>query len=164
MGMVLCLREASDDQLELLRSDQGAADEFLFDDAAFARDEIVDFDKAWNVLHLMLCGSDIESDHPLSLLINEPERLGSDNGYGGPWIIPAQRMAQFNIELLALTDEALMARFDPKQLAKSDAYLADSLAEEGPEALEYIMQSVPSLRALAQRCADNCSAAVAIIT
>ncbi len=164
MGMVLCLREASIQTLELLQSDENAANKYLFDQEAFERNEIVDFDKAWNVLHLMLCGNENESDDPLSLIIHDPERLGSDIGYGGPWVIPAERMSRFNDALMSLSDDALMARFDPAALSKSEAYLAQSLAEDGPEALEYVMQSVPALRALTQRCADNASAAVAIIT
>ena len=164
MGMVLCLRGASAYQMAVLRADADAADEFLFDEAAYEAGQIVDFDKAWNALHFMFTGSDAETDHPLSFFPDNPERIGTDNGYGGPWIYPASRVAAFNAALCDLTDEQLEARYDPAAMAAANVYLADVFVDEGPEALGYVMQSVPQLRALAQRCADTGSGMVGIIT
>ncbi|OYX08106.1 MAG: hypothetical protein B7Z08_10850 [Sphingomonadales bacterium 32-68-7] len=76
MGMVLCLRGASSEQMAALRADPDAADAFLFDDAAYEAGEIVGFDKAWNSLHFMFTGNGAESDHPLSFFPNEPEQVG----------------------------------------------------------------------------------------
>ena len=164
MGMVLCLRAANSSQLDALRSDPRAADEFLFDDAAYETGEIVDFDKAWNALHFMFTGCDAESDHPLSFFPNKPERIGTDNGYGGPWIYTLAQTAAFNAALCVLSDADIEARYDPRAMAAANVYLAEALVRDGPEGLEYVMQSVPQLRELLQRCADSGSAMVGIIT
>jgi hypothetical protein len=162
--MVLCLRQAKDDDLSRLRSDTEAADDFLFDDEAYASGALVDFDKAWNALHFMLTGNDAETDHPLSFFPNNPERIGTDNGYGGPWIYTPAQVRAFNDALAALSDEELMARYDPSEMVKHDVYLADALIDDGPEGLEYVMQSVPALRALMEKSAAEGSSIVGIIT
>lgn len=164
MGMVLCLRGASLDDLSRLRADVSAADDFLFDDNAFEAREIVDFDKAWNALQFMFTGTDAESDHPLSFFPNDPERVGSDNGYGGPWVFTPAQVDAFNSALAELTDDQLAARYNPTEMVNHDVYLADTLVDEGPEGLEYVMQSVPDLRALVARCAASGSGMVGIIT
>ncbi len=164
MGMVLCLRGANAEDLAKLRADADAADEFLFDDSAYKAGKLVDFDKAWNALQFMFTGCDAESDHPLSFFPNNPERIGTDNGYGGPWIYTPGQVAAFNASLSELSDKDLESRYDPAEMVKHDVYLSDSLVDEGPEGLEYVMQGVPALRALVERCATNGSAMVGIIT
>jgi hypothetical protein len=164
MGMVLCLRGATPEELSALRADTDAADEFLFDDAAYEAGKIVDFDKAWNALHFMFTGCDAESDHPMSFFPNSPERIGTDNGYGGPWIYTPAQVAAFDAALRDLTDEQIESRYDPAAMAAANVYLADVFVDEGADALEYVMQSVPQLRALAQHCADTGSGMVGIIT
>ena len=164
MGMVLCLRRADDDDLRKLRGDTEAADDFLFDDDAYASGELVDFDKAWNALHFMFTGNGAETDHPLSFFPNNAERIGTDNGYGGPWIYTPAQVNAFNGALGALSDEELKARYHPSEMVKHDVYLADALVDDGPEGLEYVMQSVPALRALMEKSASEGSAVVGIIT
>jgi len=164
MGMVLCLRGASSEDLNKLREDADAADEFLFDEQAYNAGELVDFDKAWNVLQFMFTGSDAETDHPLSFFPNNPERIGTDNGYGGPWVFTPAQVTAFNAALVELSDEELEARYDPAEMAKHNVYLAESLIDDGPEGFEYVMQSVPDLRALVERCAATGSGMVGIIT
>lgn len=162
--MVLCLRGANEQDLVKLRADTNAADDFLFDDEAYKKGDLVDFDKAWHALQFMFTGSGDESDHPLSLIPTNPERIGTDNGYGGPWLISQARVVAFNAALSELTDKQLESRYDPAAMAERDIYLADMFVEEGSEALEYIMQSIPELRALVARCADEKSGMVGIIT
>jgi hypothetical protein len=164
MGMVLCLRGATADELANLRADAAAADAFLFDEGAFERRELVDFDKAWNALHFMFTGNDAETDHPLSFFPNNPERIGTDNGYGGPWVYTPDQVAAFNAALTELSDEDIESRYDPAEMVKHGVYLADSLVDEGPEGLEYVMQSVSELRTLVARCTANGSSMVGIIT
>ncbi len=164
MGMVLCLRGANADELNLLRSDVAAADDFLFDDDAYHRGEIVDFDNAWNVLQFMFTNCADESDHPLSLIPLDPERIGSDSGYGKPWILSSSRVSAFHLELQKLSDEQLKSRYDPAEMVKHDVHLARSLVNEGQEGFEYVMQSIPDLKALIQRCSDENASIVGIIT
>jgi hypothetical protein len=164
MGMVLCLRGATEQDLAGLRADTNAADDFLFDDDAYRAGELIDFDKAWNALQFMFTGSDAESDHPLSFFPYNPERIGTDNGYGGPWVFTPTQVKAFNSALTELSDEELESRYDPTEMVKHDVYLADSLVDDGPEGLEYVMQSVPALRALVERCAANGSSMIGMIT
>ena len=164
MGMVLCLRSATVEDLKTLRSDATAADAFLFDDKAYEAGELVDFDKAWNVLHFMFTGTDAESGHPLSFFPHNPERIGTDNGFGGPWIFTPAQVKAFHDALVALSDEELTKRYDPAEMAKHEVYIAESLIDDGPEGLEYVMQGVPALRVLMQKSAASESAIVGIIT
>ena len=164
MGMVLCLRSASLEQLANLRADAAAADNFLFDDAAYKAGELVDFDKAWNALQFMFTGCDAESDHPLSFFPHNAERIGTDNGYGGPWVFTPSQVAAFHSALSMLSDQELKAKYDPATMAANDVYLADHLADEGEEGFEYVMQSVPQLRDLVKRCSELNSAMIGIIT
>jgi len=164
MGMVVCLRGASAEDLAVLRSDPDAADGYLFSQDAYEAGDVIDFDKAWHALHFMLTGQVEETDHPLSFLLKDPERLGTDNGYGGPWILSPERTAKFHAELEKLSDEQIIERYDPAAMVAADVYLADTFADEGEEAIEYIMQGVPALRALLNRCANSGSCIIGIIT
>lgn len=164
MGMVLCLRKASAADLAMLRSDADSADDFLFAEDAQDAGEIIDFDKAWNALHFMFTGNDAETDHPLSFFPNNPERIGTDNGYGGPWVFTPTQVRAFAEALDALSDQDIEARYDPEEMVKHDVYLADSFIDEGPEALEYIMQSVPALRTMMKQAAAEGASVVGIIT
>jgi Domain of unknown function (DUF1877) len=164
MGMVLFLRGVSELELDGLRADTGAADDFVYNDDAYESGEQIDFDKAWNALQFMFTNCANESDHPLSLIPLTSERIGTDGGYGAPWVFSSSRVATFNAELMALTDEQIESRYDPAEMAKHDVYLADMFVDEGAEALEYIMQGVPALRALLKRCAEGQFCMVGVIT
>jgi hypothetical protein len=164
MGMVLCLRGASLDVVETLRADTALADNFLFDQAAYEAEELIDFDKAWHALHFLFTGTAEESSLPLSLLPDKAEQVGTDNGYGPPWILSPAQVAAFHAAFSVLTDADLAARYDPEAMAAAQVYLADSLVDEGDEGFEYVMQSVPQLRALMQRWADAGWSVVGIIT
>jgi hypothetical protein len=164
MGMVLCVRGASPDYLDQLRKDTKLADDYLFDEAAYVAGELVDFDKAWNALQFLFTGSGVESDHPLSLIPENVEHIGTDNGYGFPWIFSPTRVAAFHVALDALTDDDLKARYNPAAMAAADVYLADVFVDEGEEGLEYLFQSVPAFRALLQKCAGAGWGMVGIIT
>lgn len=147
-----------------LQSDPQAADHYLFDQGAYEAGELVDFDKAWHALHFMLTGEADETDHPLSLLPKDPERIGTDNGFGGPWIFAPERIAGFHAELGKVSDDQIIQRFDPAAKLAANVYLADMFADEGEEAIDYIMQSVPALRTLVNRCANSGSGIIGIIT
>ena len=73
-------------------------------------------------------------------------------------------MKAFHDALVALSDEELTKRYDPAEMAKHEVYIAESLIDDGPEGLEYVMQGVPALRVLMQKSAASESAIVGIIT
>lgn len=162
--MVLVIRRADDDQLNMLRANPERVMAFVVeDDYAYEAGEAVDFDKAWHAIHFLFTGSVDEVDAPLSLLRKDYEPLGEDTGYGSAQVISAANMKEFDRALKGLSDEALQQRYDPGALSRADVYLGETLAEEGQESWEYVAQGLPALRKLSDRCAATNSALIAVI-
>ena len=163
MGMVLYLRRAQLAVLEAIGEDELEVLGFIFSETSEV-DELIDFDKAWDALNFMLIDGQLDSASPLNFLLGEWAPLGHNPVFDEPYgkIVPPDAVAQFNVALQLLTDEALASRYNPQSMLEAEVYLADSFVEEGDQALEYIMQSVPALRRFAQVASER-QQAVAIV-
>ena len=163
MGMVMYLRRASIADIARLQADPRGVPDFVFDDAAPDQD-LVEFDKAWQALHFMLSGEAYGMGRALGIIAEETPMQSSD-GIGSLEysIVPPERMVTFDAALKALDDGSLAQRYDPAAMAAQDVYLADSFLNEGPEALEYILQGVPALRRFAASCADAGCGAIRVL-
>jgi hypothetical protein len=73
-------------------------------------------------------------------------------------------MVAFQSALSALSDEDIRSRYDPKALVENDIYGFEACMDYPAEALEYIMQGIPSLRKFAERCASTGASALAFIS
>jgi hypothetical protein len=160
MGMVLYLRRVAEDAIPT------DPDEFyggyFFNEQVEDAGDLIDFDKAWHGLHFLLTGSADETDGPLSLL-GKGQAIGEDNGYGPPMLVSAAEMRAFHEALSRLSDEELERRFDPQAMLAANVYMADALAEEDI-GWEYVSQGIPDLRRLAERCAEQNSGAIILIS
>ena len=154
MSMIVYLREATLTDVSGLASDPSKLGDFMFAARPDGSDP-VDFDKAWHALHFMLTGESGYSDSPLSVLTTTDDHLrGTDEfGLGGYWLIESDRVRAFANELTAISDEQLASRYDPQAMLAAHIYMGDVFADEGNEALPYVMQGVVELRKLAARAA-----------
>jgi hypothetical protein len=163
MGMVLYLRRASAPDIDRMRATPDQLGDFVYGDGE-PNSDLVDFDKAWHALHYLLTGSADATKSPLSLLLGDWETFGQDeNGFGGGWIAPPKALQAFNAALSRITDVDLRARYDPAAMHAEDVYLSDVFVDEGPEALDYLLQSLPELRRFAARCADTNAGAIIVL-
>jgi triphosphoribosyl-dephospho-CoA synthetase len=74
--------------------------------------------------------------------------------------IPKEVMSSFNSALKNLSDEDIEKRYDPKAMDEAQLYASDIFADEGDEALDYVMQGIPQLRTFAEKCAATNSGAL----
>ena len=154
MSMIVYLREATPTDVARLASEPDELDDFMFAVQPEGGGP-VDFDKAWHALHFMLTGGSGYSDSPLSVLTTTDDRLiGADEfGFGGYWLIEADRVRALASELAAISDEQLASRYDPQAMLREHIYIGEVFADEGNDALPYLMQGVGEFRKLAARAA-----------
>jgi hypothetical protein len=165
MGMVLVLRRVDAAQIAALRANPDDAAEFTIEDEeASEAGDCIDFDKAWHALHFLFTGSADENNAPLSLLRSDGELIGDDIGYGPVRYLAPAIVARFRDALAAVSDDQLHERYDPGAMERDDVYLADMFLEEGEESWGYIIQSLPKLRVLADRCVATQAGLLAVIT
>lgn len=134
--------------------------EFLFKDTPAA--DLVDFDRAWDVLNMMLTGEPFGVSGPLALFYFQGEEIGSDCGYGPARYVPAEVVKTFARALRGLSDHELASRFDPVAFQAAQLYSANLFSEDGVE-VDYIMQGVPKLRRFADHCVETSSGALVAI-
>ncbi len=145
-------------QSDKLVSDQFHVSDFFFEECD--EGDLIDFDKAWDALHFMLTGEPWSTEGPLAIMFYQGEEIGSDDGYGPARIIPKEVMRTFNTALKNLDDQDIARRYDPGAMDEAQLYGSYIFAEEGDEALDYVMQGVPRLRAFAEKCATTNSGAL----
>ncbi len=124
--------------------------------------DLIDFDRAWDALNMMLTGVAFESEGPLAIFYHQGEEIGPDHGYGPARHIPAEKMKEFADALQYLRDDDLASRFDPTGFEDAQLYASYLFSEDGIE-VDYIMQWVPSLRQFADKCVETNSGALVAI-
>jgi hypothetical protein len=151
MGMILLLRRATSKDVARLDGDPEEIVPFVLEDES---GQVIDFDKAWHALHFMLCGDMGRTSNPLSALLGDDAGLkGTEAHYYGYWAISPDEVRAFDEALSALSDQDIAARYDPDAFAAHNLYGADIFVDEGDEALPYVMQGLPSLRAMTRAAA-----------
>jgi hypothetical protein len=151
MSMILYLGRATSEDVARLEEDPEELGPFMFERQAGGA--VVDFDKAWHVLHFMLCGDMGRTASPLSVMLGTDEGLkGTEAHFYGYWVITPDEVRAFDGALSALSDEEIAARYDLDAVAQHNLYGADFFADEDG-VLTYIMQGVPALRRMARAAA-----------
>ncbi|MHC9417150.1 DUF1877 family protein [Sphingomonas citri] len=146
--MVIYLRRATPAEIERFSADPASAEPFFFPDAGGGDDAaLIDFDKAWDALHFLFTEGKTSGDHPLGLIAEKTPflRTGPVGSFEFSIVTP-ERLAVFAAALAQVDDRTLRHRYDPAAMADAEVYLADDFLDDGPDALDYIMQSVPALR------------------
>lgn len=163
MGMVIHLRRASPADVARLTADPTLWESFAFEQGDEGVD-LIEFDKAWHALHFMLVGAAGNTGDPLGIIVEDSDMFGTDeHGFGGFSVVHPEQIKAFNVALQTISDVELERRYDPAAMVREDVYLADFFADEGAEALEYVMQGVPALRRFAASAAERGDGAIRII-
>jgi Domain of unknown function (DUF1877) len=163
VSMILYLRRASDDDIAELRVNPTKLSDFFFHPDAQSAGDIIDFDKAWQGIHFTLTGSEDYTDDDLGILLFNGEQIGEDMGYGPGWIVPNANVVRFHQALSKISDDEIRASYSPEKMVEVDIYHADGFADDPEEGLEYLMQTIPELRAFAEKCASSNSTVIGAI-
>ncbi len=164
MGMVWVMARASDDDVATLRADPEAIYNFVNSEEASASGRMLDFDKQWHAVHFLLTGSADVSPGPLSLILGTFEEVGPDLGYGPARLIPAAAIRTFHAALSERSDDEWARRYDADRAIVEQVYIADTLADEGEEALEFLQADVARLRSFIGAAVDANDNAFTLIT
>lgn len=164
MSMVWVARLADDAQTAEIRANPNTAYDFIN-----AGDEVEDvnilyLDKDWHAAHHLLTGTAEPVDSPLGLILGKFEQIGSDNGYGPAWFIPANALRAFSEASASLDESELRSRYDPDAMAKEQVYIGDAYQEEGEEGFPYLLQRVEAMRKFADCATASGKGAFAVIT
>ncbi len=193
MGMVYCLRRATDAQLSTLLRQPALIERFLYDAAreeavvrtglwdklassfGFKRSQLpmsvvreegdeIDIDKSWHVLHYLLTGDAEATDSPLSLLQRPYPNIGNEDiGWGPAFAIDSASMAAFAEAVHSIELAEFRYRFDPARMSEDDIYLGNSFDAEDDEGFWYFEHWFGVLRDFAGQCARRRCGAVGSI-
>jgi hypothetical protein len=164
MGMVWVMTRANNDEVAAVRGDPESVYDFINSEAAYESGRGLDLDKQWHAIHFLLTGAPDVTDSPLSLIVGSFEEIGPDNGYGSAWFVPNKALTAFNSALAARSDREWVAQYDAAAAVREQVYLAETLAEEGEEALEFLEGDVARLRAFVADAVVAGDSAFAVIT
>ncbi len=194
MGMVYCLKRATDAQLTMLLRQPMLVENFLYDEAreqtviraglwdklasnfgfkhhtlpfSCEREEgdEIDIDKSWHVIHYLLTGDAEATDSPLSLLQRAYPSIGDqDIGWGPAFAIDAESMAEFARAVQPIRLSDFRYRFDPVRMSTEEIYLGGSFEADDDEGFEYFEHWFGVLKDFANECAHRRCGAVGSIT
>ncbi len=164
MGMVWVVRAASDDDVVSLRADPESIYDFVNPEDLSPDYQILDLDKQWHAVHFLLTGSAGPVDSPLSFILGTYEEVGPDHGYGPAWFIPSEAIRAFHSALAKHSDEEWARRYDASTAVAEQVYLAETLADEGEEALTFLQSDIARLRSFVRKAVEAGNHAFALIT
>ncbi|HWI53117.1 MAG TPA: YfbM family protein [Symbiobacteriaceae bacterium] len=158
MGMIGAYKRLSAEQLqELLASPETITDLLYPDDDEddIAEDpSMIDIDKAWHGLHFLLNGDPWSGEGPLFSVVLGGTEIGEDLGYGPARYLTPEEVKETAAALDNVTDVELRAKYDPAAFAAADIY-PQIWGGDAAEALEYIMQSLTTVRAFFREAAEH---------
>jgi hypothetical protein len=116
-----------------------------------------DLDKAWHIIHYLLCGDAGRGEGPLALIGDDLHPLADlDLGLGKPNIISMERVREFAAAASALTEEQFFARFAPEQMPLADLYMGDVIERGDVDDMrEYALENFEGLRNFANQAAKR---------
>lgn len=120
MSMILCLKPATDAEINDLLKDPETIDDFLDIEEESAYTEL---DKAWHGIHFILTNSDWEGDEPLCFLLSGGRSVGDiDVGYGPARALTSDQVAAFDSALEKIDETEFRKRFNPKAMSDNEIY------------------------------------------
>lgn len=161
--MIGCYRRVTPAELRQLQAKPASITEFLYpeeeqraigealqNNLSMPKSKIFDVDKAWQVIHFLLCGDLWEGQPPLVNVVLGGKELGDvDLGYGPARFLTPKDLRSVAQALEALPVETLMERFDYQALKQRGvcghpAEDESSSAEEGER--DYVAFHYTALR------------------
>lgn len=183
MGMVLELRQVSNDQIDWLLANPELVTWFLlgpstrpkpgFWSQLFGRrhrevstkdepwkppadDEYLDLDKAWHGIHYLLNFSAWEGKEPFCYLVIGGKTLGdADLGYGPARALRSGQVRRFRDVVASLGTAGLAARYDPNEMADEDIYPSIWHGDPEADALGYLKEHFERLLEFLDRCVER---------
>jgi hypothetical protein len=123
----------------------------------------MDLDKAWHIVHYLLCGDTGRGEGPLALIGDDLHPIADfDLGLGKPNEVTPDKVRAFAAAAADLTIEQFLVRYVPDEMPLNNLYMG-SVIERGDvdDIREYAVENFLSLRKFAQ---DAASRGEAIIT
>jgi hypothetical protein len=193
MGIAYCLIRTSPENIELLRGRPKAVADFVYQDpdvyeapkkswvsklfgGAAKSDERpvperadgdeTDLDKAWHVIHYLLCGDTGRGEGPLALIGDDQHPLADvDLGLGKPNVISATSVAAFAENAAGMTDDDFLARYIPNQMPLDELYMGEVIARGDVDDIrEYSLENFQNLRNFVRQAADSGEAIITYYT
>ena len=123
--------------------------------------DIVALEKSWEVIDYLLTGSLNPGPVPLHLFNREwPVAVDVEIGYGKPMVVDAPDIGAFADALADLSDDDLMARFDPVAFVDAKLDEAEAIASHPNEAKSYLSSKLAELRRFSVSCKSQNAGAI----
>jgi len=193
MGIAYCLIRTSPENIELLRGRPKAVADFIYQDpdvyeapkqgwvsklfggSASNDDRPVpersdgdetDLDKAWHVVHYLLCGDTGRGEGPLALIGDDLHPLADvDLGLGKPNVVSAESVVAFANNAAGMTDDDFLARYVPSRMPLDELYMGEVIARGDVDDIrEYSLENFHILRDFVQQAANNREAMITYYT
>lgn len=143
MGMMYCMRLATDEEISELLAGPDEIEEWLFDDDVTPDAEL---DKAWHGIHFLLTGSQQEGEEPYCFLLSGGQTIGDiDVGYGPARALTSAQIKSFQEALAKIDLSDLRSRFDQLEFNKNEIY-PGNWKQQGEEDFAYILTNFQTLR------------------
>ena len=133
-------------------------------EAALDHAEVVDLDKAWHGIHFLLTGEAWAGEAPLDFLVGGEQINDVDLGCGPARYHHSSSVRTLAGELLALSTETFLDRFDREDFASAEIYPDGCWTEDMDEDnLEYLGANYSALRSFVLAAAERSQALIVLI-
>ncbi len=193
MGIAYCLIRTAPENVDALRGRPKAVAEFVYQDPDFyeapkltfleklfgkkpeldtgdiperVEGDETDLDKAWHIIHYLLCGNSGRGEGPLGLIGDDLNPLADlDFGLGKPNVISSSWVNEFAELTARMTDGDFLARYQPNSMPLDELYMGDVVARGDVDDIkEYATENFHFLRDFARTAADNSQAIITYYT
>ncbi|WP_431263517.1 YfbM family protein [Roseateles chitinivorans] len=162
MGMVVFFQAIDAERLQAVKDDPDRLAEILFPEDEGEDDgeegggvDEIDIDKAWHGLHHLLGLVTGDEEAPAARAILGGTEIGEDDGYGPPRYFDPEEVREIAAALDEITEEQLSAVFDPARMTAEGIYPESIWADEGQEALDYLLGYYPEMVDFYRRAAER---------
>lgn len=193
MGIAYCLIRTTPENIDALRDRPKALAEFIYQEddvyeapkpSFFSRllgaapkidtgsvpkrsegDE-ADLDKAWHIIHYLLCGDPGRGVGPLALIGDDLHPLADlDLGLGKPNVISSERVSAFSAAASGMSAEEFLARYVPSEMPLDELYMGNVIERGDVDDIrEYVVENFEILRIFVQQAADRGEAIITYYT
>ncbi len=120
------------------------------------RDEFLDIEKSWMIIHYMLCGTIDGGEPPMGYVvpIREENALDCEMEYGA-FFLTAEQVREASDYLCSLDDAALRGMYDYEAMRKKGVYPLFGNEEDPEELFEYLRADLEALREFFQQTVEK---------
>jgi hypothetical protein len=125
MSMIGNVRLSTDAEIQSLLDDPESITEYLYpeDETQMDPEDLLDIDKSWHAIHMLLCGDPWEGEAPLAFIVAGGRPVGDvDLGYGPARVFGSTEVADIAEALAAVSTADLKARFSAAAFMEEQIY------------------------------------------